>query len=82
MNKFCRNNTTFVYVNLGQGKGKGKGKGKGIASQQQVMKDERSDGMLGYRPYCNIRHNQDGKVVSSALRTTLPARKLLDTRFC
>lgn len=58
MNKFCRNNTTFVYANLGKVK----------AFPQQVMKVERSDGMLGIHPYFDIRHNQDGRVVSFARR--------------
>jgi hypothetical protein len=38
---------------------------KGNAFASQVMKTQRGDGMLGFDPYFDIRHNYDGTEVSS-----------------
>jgi len=35
---------------------------------QLVMKTQRGDGILGFHPYFDIRHYQDGRAVSSNLQ--------------
>ena len=71
MNKYCKNNTKYVHVNLGKGK----------ALPQKVMKVEKSGGMLGFHPYFDIRHNQEAKAVSSASRPRFTRKEILSTRF-
>ena len=46
------------------------------------METQRGDEMLGFHPYFDIWHNQDGRAVSSTRRRALPQRKFLGARFC
>jgi hypothetical protein len=43
-------------------------KSKGKAFPQKHMGTHRGDGILGFHPYFDIRHDQDGRVVSSRCR--------------
>ena len=46
---------------------------KGKAFHHQVTETQNGDGILGFHPYFDIRHNQDGTVVSCTRRTHFTA---------
>ena len=48
----------------------------------QLYRYTKADGMSGFHPYFDIRHNQNGTAVGSARRPHLPGRKFLGTHIC
>jgi hypothetical protein len=46
------------------------------------METQKGDGMLGFHPYFDTWHNQDGTVVSYTRRPLFTPWKFLDTEIC